>query len=347
MAGNSLLKMVKKTGKKKDDDWTGTTIETMNKDEDGQDLGGLMSLIKPKKGKKKQIVVNDDDNLEPANEREVEVKSDIKIKKEPKPKQDAILDLNDPPEEPEIKLKSKKEKERERKERAKLALKQKKGKKEVEMKQDSSVEDLPTLDEKPKVEPKLKGKAGKIAQLREALEEKKRLEDEQRKLEEEDLRKERELELEKERLEKQKEQDRLKKKEKEKLKKAELKKQGKFLTPAQKAAKQQQQAKLEAMLSAGHIVVPGVADIKDGVVEKEEVVKKKKVVYDNKKKKQPIKVVEERKVEEAKVVLENSDDDDWEKDVKPIVVEQEDWELSDVDVILVIRLQLLQLIVKN
>ncbi len=78
-----------------------------------------------------------------------------------------------------------------------------------------------------------------------------------------------------------KEAERLKKKEKERAKREQLKKEGKLLTPKQKAEKAAAEAKMKAMIQSGQISVEGLkgADA-SGTGEG-----KKKVVYDNKKKK--------------------------------------------------------------
>ena len=330
--------MVKKKAKKDDDDWTGTNFTDMNKDEDGQDLGGLMSLLKSKKDKKKPkaTIESPSESKNKGNGSGIDMEDVLDAAPSKSIENDPVMDDGAP----EIKLKSKKEKERERKERAKLAQKQSKTKKEQALmkevdKTSAAVQQDEAKNEVPKVEPKLKGKAAQIAKLREALEEKKRLEDEQRRLEEEAIRKEKEEAQRLAQQEQLKEAERLKKKEKEKQRKLKLKEQGKYLTPAQKQQKLQQQAKLEAMLKAGNIVVPGVnlVEEKSAVVDEEP--KKKRVVYDNKKKKLPKKQEGSDNIPQAN--LDESEkkadsDDDWEKDVKPIEVEVDDWELSDDEV---------------
>ncbi|CDR99117.1 hypothetical protein [Sporisorium scitamineum] len=94
-------------------------------------------------------------------------------------------------------------------------------------------------------------------------------------------------EEERERLEKEeeerKEAAKKAKKEREKAKKEQLKKEGKFLTPKQKAEKAAAEARMQAMIQAGHIKVEGLenreAAAKPGA--------KKRTVIDNRKKKGP------------------------------------------------------------
>ncbi|KAF3904892.1 hypothetical protein ABW20_dc0107445 [Dactylellina cionopaga] len=102
-----------------------------------------------------------------------------------------------------------------------------------------------------------------------AEEEARRLDEEARKLAEEEEKK-----IEEE--EKKKEEAKLRKKEKEREKKEQLKKEGKFLTAAQKAQQRQNQLRLQQMIDAGY-QVEGLADPSSAV--------KKKPVYDKKKKK--------------------------------------------------------------
>ena len=330
--------MVKKKAKKDDDDWTGTNFTDMNKDEDGQDLGGLMSLLKVKKDKKKPkaTVASALESKSKGKGSGIDTDDVPEVEPSKSIENDPLMDDGAP----EIKLKSKKEKERERKERAKLSQKQSKTKKEQTLmkeveKSSVTVKQDEAKNEVPKVEPKLKGKAAQIAKLREALEEKKRLEDEQRRLEEEAIRKEKEEKQKLAQQEQLKEAERLKKKEKEKQRKLKLKEQGKYLTPAQKQQKLQQQAKLEAMLKAGNIVVPVVNSVEEKSAVIDEEPKKKRVVYDNKKKKLPKKQEGSDNIPQANVdetETKADSDDDWEKDVNPIEVEVDDWELSDVEV---------------
>jgi translation initiation factor 5B len=177
--------------------------------------------------------------------------------------------------EPEVRIKSKKEKEKERKERQKQQQKKQ---------QQKVVLDVP--NEEPVVasdsQSKPKGKGGKapnaaIAALREAMAAKRAAEEERIRLEQERIAKEEEEKRQQEELERQKEEARRLKKEKEKAKREELKKQGKLLTPAQKAAEAKRKAQLDALLASGVIVA--------GLQEKQEGQKPKKVVYSNRKKK--------------------------------------------------------------
>ncbi|KAK2044076.1 hypothetical protein LZ31DRAFT_554634 [Colletotrichum somersetense] len=115
-------------------------------------------------------------------------------------------------------------------------------------------------------------------QARMAEEEKKRIEEEERAMEEE---------------RKQREEAKALKKQKEKEKIEQLKKEGKFLTKAQKEEKARNERKLQQMLAAG---------IKVGPADEGEGDKKKKVVYDNKKKggrKAQDKIDEEKALAEA------------------------------------------------
>ena len=96
-------------------------------------------------------------------------------------------------------------------------------------------------------------------------------------------------EEERERLEKEeeerKEAAKRAKKEKEKAKKEQLKKEGKFLTPKQKAEKAAAEARMQAMLQAGHIKVEGLENREAG--SSKPAVPKKRAVVDNRKKKGP------------------------------------------------------------
>lgn len=73
------------------------------------------------------------------------------------------------------------------------------------------------------------------------------------------------------------------KKEKEKAKKEQLKKEGKFLTPKQKAEKAAAEARMQAMLQAGHVKIEGLENREAGV----KPTTKKRAVVDNRKKKGP------------------------------------------------------------
>ncbi|SPO31411.1 probable GTPase/general translation initiation factor eIF2 [Ustilago trichophora] len=95
-------------------------------------------------------------------------------------------------------------------------------------------------------------------------------------------------EEERERLEKEeeerKEAAKRAKKEKEKAKKEQLKKEGKFLTPKQKAEKAAAEARMQAMIQAGHIKVEGLENREAG---SSKPAAKKRTVIDNRKKKAP------------------------------------------------------------
>lgn len=73
------------------------------------------------------------------------------------------------------------------------------------------------------------------------------------------------------------------KREKEKAKKEQLKKEGKFLTPKQKAEKAAAEARMQAMIQAGHIKVEGLENRDTGA----KPATKKRTVVDNRKKKGP------------------------------------------------------------
>ncbi|KAN0062424.1 eukaryotic translation initiation factor 5B [Thecaphora frezii] len=117
----------------------------------------------------------------------------------------------------------------------------------------------------------------RIAAQRKAEEEARLAEEEARRLEEEAERKEKE---EAER----KEAERQRKREKEKAKKEQLKKEGKLLTPKQKAEKAAAEARLQAMLKSGQIKVEGLEQQKEAQPAD---APKKRVVIDNRKKKKP------------------------------------------------------------
>ncbi|EPQ25791.1 uncharacterized protein PFL1_06658 [Pseudozyma flocculosa PF-1] len=104
----------------------------------------------------------------------------------------------------------------------------------------------------------------------------------------------RRAEEEAERLEKEeaerKEAERQRKREKEKAKKEQLKKEGKLLTPKQKAEKAAAEARLQAMLKSGQIKVEGLEQQKEAqaAAATDAGPSKKRVVIDNRKKKKPV-----------------------------------------------------------
>ncbi|PWN44448.1 hypothetical protein IE81DRAFT_321345 [Ceraceosorus guamensis] len=123
----------------------------------------------------------------------------------------------------------------------------------------------------------------RVAAQKKAEEEARAAEEAARKAEEEAER------LEKEEAER-KEAERLAKKERERLKKEQLKKEGKFLTPKQKAEKAAAEARMQAMIKSGQIKVDGLEDReKDDAASAEtsQQQRKSKAVDSRKKKKGP------------------------------------------------------------
>lgn len=216
--------------------------------------------------------------------------------------QDALVDPG------EIKIKSKKEKERERKERQKQAKKQQQsGNKGTAVAPGSptpSDTPAPGVDEAPAAPTDGKKKKGAkdakkkvgapVAALRELMLARKAAEEEAKRLEEEEKARLEAIRLQEEEEERAREEARLKKKEKERLRKEELKKQGKYLTPAQKIAAAQAQGKLEALLASGVKV--------EALESREGDQKAKKPVYGKKKKSNNAAPKEEEPVFVAKPV---------------------------------------------
>ncbi|TKY87030.1 hypothetical protein EX895_003707 [Sporisorium graminicola] len=123
----------------------------------------------------------------------------------------------------------------------------------------------------------------KLAALQARIAAQKKAEEEAEQARQEAIRAEEERErLEKEEEER-KEAARKAKKEKEKAKKEQLKKEGKFLTPKQKAEKAAAEARMQAMLQAGHIKIEGLENREAGAKPGA----KKRTVVDNRKKKGP------------------------------------------------------------
>jgi translation initiation factor 5B len=216
--------------------------------------------------------VNDSvENIEDTDDAKDEVKS-TKTKKEKAVKEPAEI-----PEDGEIRIKSKKEKEREKKERQKLEKKkaaEKNGKKATvraetppaesqspaEPEAEVVEEEAPAKGGKNDKKGKKKGPGAAIAAIREAQLLRQRLEAEQAaaiKAEEDRIQAEEDaLEAEREAIEARKRE----KKEREKEKIAQLKKEGKYMTPAQKAAAALAKIKLEAMLNSGNVMVEALAE---------------------------------------------------------------------------------------
>jgi translation initiation factor 5B len=245
-----------------------------NQDEDGNDLGGLMSMVaRANKNKKKKKNRNNDDVEDAA---EILAKLDAEEDEFVIPGIENLKGvMEDEPPKP-TKLKSKKEKERERKERQKQAKKEK-AKKEKAASQNNSGASTPepSTPTTPATPAKGKRKGPPVAALKAMIEKQKAMEEERKRLEEE----ERKRIEEEERLiaeeERKKEEARQQKKEKERLKKERLKKEGKYLTKSQKEAQQRNKLKLQQMLEQG--VTIAAFEKKDGE-------KKKKVVYGKRKK---------------------------------------------------------------
>jgi len=244
-----------------------------NQDEDGNDLGGLMSMVaRASKNKKKKKNRNDD--VEDAAE--ILAKLDAQEEEFVIPGIENLKGVMDEEPPKPTKLKSKKEKERERKERQKQAKKEK-AKKEKAASQNNSRASTPETSSPatPTTPAKGKRKGPPVAALKAMIEKQKAMEEERKRLEEE----ERKRIEEEERLiaeeEKKKEEARQQKKEKERLKKERLKKEGKYLTKSQKEAQQRNKLKLQQMLEQG--VTIAAFEKKDGE-------KKKKVVYGKRKK---------------------------------------------------------------
>lgn len=116
----------------------------------------------------------------------------------------------------------------------------------------------------------------RLAAQRKAEEEARAIEEEARKKEEEAER------LEKEEADR-KEAERLRRKEKEKAKREQLKKEGKLLTPKQKAEKAAAEARMQALINSGQVKVDGLLNRQTAQEGEEK--EKKKVVYDSRKKK--------------------------------------------------------------
>ncbi|KAI8905156.1 translation initiation factor 5B [Gorgonomyces haynaldii] len=374
--------MAKKKGKQQqqqaesEDDSKYDLNPEVNKDEEGQDLGGLMSAIQSRRGKKpkqkkkkfdddddddavailarldKQNKPEDDEDVprpkakslfnalqmddEPEEEEEPEpviVPEPLKKKDKKNKKKDEEEEvekvLEKTPDEPEFRIKSKKEKEREKKERQKQLKKQQAAQKPVETLDDipdpvqpAEPEPVPEPAKEPVVQEQDDGKKKKkkkgpnLSALREALAAKKALEEEQKRLEELERQKEEEERLRAEEEERKKQEAKQKKKEKERLKKEELKKQGKYMTPAQKLAAQQAQQKLQALLASGSIKVEALAEKTDG--------KPKRVVYENKKKKKPQAAEPVKEVEKAQEEVPES----WEEEPKESWDQESDKEVK-------------------
>lgn len=116
-----------------------------------------------------------------------------------------------------------------------------------------------------------------IAALRAAMEKQKAAEEEARRREEEERRKIEEEEARAAEIERQKEEDKKRKKEKEKAKVDLAKKEGRYMTPKQKADAAAAKARRDAMIASGQIKVEGLTE------ENDDSPKPKKVTYGKKK----------------------------------------------------------------
>ncbi|KAF4302004.1 Eukaryotic translation initiation factor 5B [Botryosphaeria dothidea] len=183
-------------------------------------------------------------------------------------------------------VKSKKEKEREKKEREKQRKKEQAAKKKTAAPAPApKTEAVKAPEAKPEAaapapEPEKPGAGGKKKKLNPALlalqkqqEERKRLEEEQRRLAEEEKKRIEEEERLLEEEEQKKAEARALKKQKEKEKIEQLKREGKYLTKAQKEAQRQAELRMKQMIESG----AKVAGLQDPDA-------KKKPVYDRKKK---------------------------------------------------------------
>lgn len=169
--------------------------------------------------------------------------------------------------------------------------------------EDKKVEAKPEPEAGPEIATKGPAKGGKknaaVAALQKQMEERKRLEDLQKQAEaEENAAQEAEERLEAERIQKL-EESKLRKKEKEKEKKESLKKQGLYLTKAQKEQQAAAQRRKEQLLAAG-MKVAGLDD--DAPVEKS--AEKTKASHDKKKKGPQKQKDEEARLVEAQKVAE-------------------------------------------
>ncbi|KAJ8329113.1 eukaryotic translation initiation factor 5B [Batrachochytrium dendrobatidis] len=240
----------------------------------------IASGKKGKKGKKQKTSFDDEMDLLAAEIEGIAVAStpvSTETSSTAKTTSSILDDAQDNPN----RIKSKKEKERERKERQKLVKKQQSTtisapEKTPDVTADVIPDPTPvvvTPVAAPAAPSKRKGGAP-VAALREMMAARRAAEEEAKRLEEEErirIEKEQLLIEEQQRI---KDEARMAKKERERLKKEELKRQGKYLTPAQKAAQVQARAKLEVMLASG---------VKVAALDTTSNEKPKKIVYGRKK----------------------------------------------------------------
>lgn len=197
-----------------------------------------------------------------------------------------------PPVETEVRLKTKSEKEREKKERLKLQKKQQAAQKPKtqkveladEVAEDVAIPEVCPVDESSVKKVGKKKGGGAIAALREAMQLRKIQEEAEALAIEQEKQRLIDIELEEKRKEMAIEEARLKKKEREREKIVELKKQGLYLTAAQKKEQVIQKVRLEALLASGGISVDALKHTENNDRDSGS---KKKIVYDSKKKKNP------------------------------------------------------------
>ena len=284
------------------------------------------------------------------------------VEEKPAPKEKEVKEKEVKEEPGEFRIKSKKEKEREKKEKQKLLKKQQAAQKAAQKpsspapstpepvvepaepaEQVEPVEKPEDEDDdedgkkkkkkkkKGKDEPAPKRKGPPVAALREAMLARQRAEEEAARLlalEQARIEEERRKAEEEERL---KQEAKQRKREKEKHKKEELKKAGKYMTPAQKAAQAQAQAKLQALLASGVIKVEALEKSSE---------KPKRVVYDNRKKKkgqamdtpkQAKEVKEPEPVKDAWDASSESGKDNWDASSEDEKSAKEAWDASSDD----------------
>ncbi|UZJ54552.1 hypothetical protein CBS101457_003872 [Exobasidium rhododendri] len=150
----------------------------------------------------------------------------------------------------------------------------KKKKKKKKKAAETKAEPAATSGKKPSAA--LQALQARLAAQKKAEEEAKAEEEEARRREEEADR------LEKEEADR-KEADRQRRKDKEKAKREQLKKEGKLLTPKQKAEKASAEARMQAMIASGQVKIDGLLKRETAAQDSEEK-GKKKVVYDSRKK---------------------------------------------------------------
>ncbi|KAE8257396.1 hypothetical protein A4X13_0g2382 [Tilletia indica] len=136
--------------------------------------------------------------------------------------------------------------------------------------------------EAPAAAPSKKAPSAAVAALQARLAAQKAAEEETRRREEEERKRIEEIERQEREEEERKAAERLRKKEKEKAKRDQLKKEGKLLTPKQKAEKAAAEARMQAMIRAGQIKVEGLEKRGEASAAGEG---KKKVVYASRKQK--------------------------------------------------------------